>query len=75
MPSILVCVPRSSHGIIQRMLPASVPQLTFVDFLEALTRLAIAIPIPSDEDMREVKVLFMLSSGHDGVAKSFGADA
>lgn len=39
------------------MLPAFVPQLTFVDFLEALTRLAIAIPIPSDEDMREVKVL------------------
>lgn len=40
----------------QRTLPASVRQLTFVDFLEALTRLAIAIPIPSDEDMREVKV-------------------
>eukprot|EP00752_Nemacystus_decipiens_P001778 g1718.t2 len=31
-------------------------QLTFVDFLEALTRLAIAIPIPSDNDMREVQV-------------------
>lgn len=39
------------------MLLAPVPQLTFVDFLEALTRLAIAIPIPSDEDMREVKVM------------------
>lgn len=31
-------------------------QLTFVDFLESLVRLANAIPIPSDEDMREVKV-------------------
>lgn len=52
------------------MLPASVPQLTFVDFLEALTRLAIAIPIPSDEDMREVKVLctFKLGRRQDEVA-------
>ncbi|CBJ27259.1 flagellar associated protein [Ectocarpus siliculosus] len=31
-------------------------QLTFVDFLEALTRLAIAMPIPSDQDMREAEV-------------------
>eukprot|EP00903_Cladosiphon_okamuranus_P005365 g5358.t2 len=31
-------------------------QLTFVDFLEALTRLAVAVPIPSDEDMRQVQV-------------------
>lgn len=38
------------------MLPASVSQLTFVDFLEALTRLAIAIPMPSDEDMRDFQV-------------------
>lgn len=39
------------------MLAAIVPQLTYVDFLEALARLACAIPIPSDNDMKEVEVM------------------
>lgn len=34
-----------------------VPQLTYVDFLEALARLACVIPIPSDNDMKEVEVI------------------
>lgn len=67
-----VCVlfaPRSSHRTTPRMLPSAVRQLTFVDFLEALTRLAIAIPIPSDDDMREAQVLpAAQSSRHDEVA-------
>lgn len=39
------------------MLPLIVPQLTYVDFLEALARLACVIPIPSDSDMEEVEVM------------------
>ncbi|CAM9275025.1 unnamed protein product [Scytosiphon promiscuus] len=35
-------------------------QLTFVDFLESLVRLANVIPVPSDEDMQEVKVTDVL---------------
>lgn len=31
-------------------------QLTFVDFMEALARLANAMPIPSDQDMKDAEV-------------------
>ena len=43
--------------ILREMLAANVPQLTSVDFLEALARLACAIPIPSDNDMKQVEVM------------------
>ncbi|CAB1121297.1 unnamed protein product [Ectocarpus sp. CCAP 1310/34] len=45
-----------SDEIKSRVKMTQANELTFVDFLEALTRLAIAMPIPSDQDMREAEV-------------------
>lgn len=50
--SILVD-PRSLKHMVFSLLPV---QLTFVDFLEALARLAAVMPLPTDEEMKKFNV-------------------
>lgn len=46
-----------------------IPQLTFVDFLEALARMTVLVPMPTEEDIKRVKVrCYKRSSVHNVVS-------
>lgn len=55
IPTVRRPLRETIHSLLSRLI---VSQLTFVDFLEALARLAITIPLPSDKDMQDAQVSF-----------------